>query len=54
MRFLAGSGSGFDEYGSETLEKTEKMQEWKKLEFYYKILTKSGQTPLFITFEQSF
>ena len=27
---------------------------WKKIEIYYKILTKYGQTPLFITFEQSF
>ena len=26
----------------------------RNLEFYYKILTKCGQTPLFITFEQSY
>ena len=36
--------------GGENLR--EKMQ--GKLEFYYKILSKCGQTPLFINFEQSF
>ena len=43
-----------DPGGENFREKTEKSKEnGRKLQFYYKILTICGQTPLFITFEQS-
>ena len=50
-----GAGSAWTQEGKILGKKQKKCKEkWKKIVIYYKILTKWGLTPLFITLEQYF